>query len=124
MRDVPAVVWLHLATAIFALAVGVWQLAAAKGTAGHRRRGRVWLALMYVVAGSSLFIQALRPGHFTWIHGLALWTLIAITIGLVAIRRGNTRRHAGFMIGTLIGALIAGAFAIAGSDRLLHVLLF
>jgi len=123
MRDVPTVVWLHLATAIVALGLGVAQLIAVKGTLGHRRRGRVWLAIMYLVAGSSFFIQALDRGHFTWIHLLAIWTIIAITIGWIAIRRGNARRHAGFMIGTMIGALIAGGFAIGMDDRLLNQLL-
>ncbi len=106
-------IWLHSLSAVAALALGLSNLALAKGTPRHRIVGWAWIALMLCVALSSFWIRDLNPGAFSWLHGLTAWTLASMLIAIVAIRRGQARIHAGFMIGTIAGALIAGAFALA-----------
>ena len=34
-------------------------------------------------------------------------------VAVAAVRRGRVRLHAGFMVGTMIGAFVAGGFALA-----------
>ena len=67
------VIQLHLPAALLALGLGAVQLAAAKGTASHRRLGYLWASVMAVVAISSFFIFELRLwGPFSPIHLLSL----------------------------------------------------
>jgi len=37
---------------------------------------------MYWTIISSFFIQQLRPGHFSWIHGLSVFTFVTLSMGL------------------------------------------
>lgn len=104
-------VWVHLLAAAAALAIGSVNLAAAKGTKRHKQLGWLWMGLMLFVTLSSLFIRELNEGRFSWIHGLTLWTMFCMVVAIVGIRRRNIRLHAGFMTGTMIGAVIAGVFA-------------
>ena len=76
----------------------------------HRFIGRSWVILMYFVCTSGMFIYSLT-GSFTIFHALAIWTFISTTLGVIAIRRGNVRRHIGMMVGSYLGALTAGIFA-------------
>ena len=76
----------------------------------HRFIGRSWVILMYFVCTSGMFIYSLT-GSFTIFHALAIWTFISTTLGVIAIRRGNIRRHIGMMVGSYLGALTAGIFA-------------
>jgi len=59
----------HAFAAMAAFALGVVQLAAPKGTLPHRTLGWIWVALMAVVAVSSLWIHEIRlVGPFSPIH--------------------------------------------------------
>ena len=107
------IIWLHLTAALLALALGAANLSLPKGTRRHRIVGWTWIAVMLAVTLSSFGIQEINPGGFSWIHGLTLWTLLSMAIAIVAIRRHHTKLHAGFMIGTMTGAVIAGVFALA-----------
>ena len=102
---------LHLLAAVLAIGLGVSNLALAKGTPRHRAFGWVWMASMLYVTLSSFGIRELRDGELSWLHGLSVWTLFCMFVAVVAIRRGRVRLHASFMIGTMTGAIIAGAFA-------------
>lgn len=107
-----AFIAVHLALALFALALGVVMLVRTKGTASHKLLGRVWVGAIVVVSLSSFWIRTLhKDGSFSAIHLLSIWTLIAVAIGLWAIRTGRLRTHRGFMIGTFSGLVIAGIFA-------------
>jgi uncharacterized membrane protein len=109
---VSAFIAVHLALALFALALGVVMLVRTKGTASHKLLGRVWVGAIVVVSLSSFWIRTLhKDGSFSAIHLLSIWTLIAVAIGLWAIRTGRLRTHRGFMIGTFSGLVIAGIFA-------------
>ncbi len=123
MRD-PGHAWsvliaLHATAATLALVVGpVNVLRRPRGDRAHRVLGRVWLVLMYFTAGSSYWIQQLRPGSFSWIHALSTFTLITLTLGLWNARRGRIRAHAGNMIGTYLGLVGALVGVVAVPSRL------
>ena len=107
-----AFIWAHTLTAVLALAIGGVNLASEKGTKRHKALGWAWMAMMAFVTISSLFIQELNQGSYSWIHGLTLWTMFCMVVAIVAIRKGQVRTHAGFMVGTVIGATVAGIFAL------------
>ena len=99
----------HAVAATFAMVFGAAQLLRRrKGDRPHRAIGWTWLACMYFTAFSSFWIQQLRPGSFSWIHGLSAFTIVTLSLGLWNARRGNVRAHAGNMIGTYAG--LWGAF--------------
>lgn len=100
---------LHAAGATIALVLGAYQLfRRVKGDRRHRALGRVWVAAMYWVIISSFFVKELRPGHFSWIHGLSIFSFVTLSIGLWAALTHRTRVHRGMMTGTYFGLL--GAF--------------
>ena len=107
------VIRLHLVAAILALGLGAANLALAKGTLSHRIVGWVWIATMLCVTLSSFGIRELNQGAFSWIHLLTVWTLVSMFLAIYLVRRGRIRGHAGFMIGTMTGAVAAGLFALA-----------
>ena len=118
------IVVLHLAFAVAALALGVVVLARRKGTRSHKILGRTWALLMAAVALSSFLIFEIRQGAGpSLVHLLSVWTLISLACAIYFIRRGNVRAHKGFMIGTFMGLLGAGAGALA-PGRALYRLFF
>ncbi len=114
---------IHLAVAVAALLLGAFILARPKGTSVHKVLGRVWVGLMLGVAVGSFWIRSASDGGLSVIHLLSAWTLFALTMAVIAIRRGNVRRHRGWMIGTFCGLLGAGAYALT-PGRILHAWLF
>lgn len=106
-------IWLHLIAAALALGLGAANLALAKGTRRHRVMGWIWIALMLSVSLSSFAIRDRNDGAFSWIHILSGWVLFCMCMAIFNIRRGNTRGHAGFMVGTMAGAVTAGLYALA-----------
>ena len=118
------IVALHLAFALAALALGGVVLARRKGTRSHKILGRTWALLMAAVALSSFLIFEIRHGAGpSFVHLLSVWTLISLACAIYFIRRGNVRAHKGFMIGTFVGLLGAGAGALA-PGRALYRLFF
>ena len=116
------IIWLHLATALLALGLGSANLALAKGTLRHRIFGWAWICAMFWVAVSSFWVRELNEGSFSWLHGLSLWTLFSMAAAIVSIRRGRVRSHAAWMIGTMVGVAVAGAFALAPGRFIAHQL--
>jgi uncharacterized membrane protein len=115
---------LHLGAAVLALALGALMLSRRKGTPAHRLLGRLWAAVMVVVAVSSFWIMEIRDGAgFSVIHLLSAWTLVALALAVWFIRRGNVRAHKGFMIGTYLGLVGAGLGALA-PGRTLYLFFF
>lgn len=107
---------LHLVAALVAVLVGIAVLARPKGTATHRLLGRVWVAAMAVTAAGSFAITT--DGRLGWIHALSAWTLVSLACGIRAIRTGRVKAHRGWMLGTLAGLGIAGAFTLLPSRLL------
>ena len=108
---------LHLAAAVLGLALGALVLARRKGTSSHKVLGRLWVGLMLVVALSSFWIGG------SLIHLLSAWTVLSLALAVYFIRRGNVRAHKGFMIGTFLGLVGAGAGALA-PGRALYLFFF
>ena len=109
----------HAVAASLAMVLGAVNLVRRpRGDLAHRVIGRAWLVLMYGTAGSSFWIQDLRPGRFSWIHALSAFTLVTLSLGLWNARRGNIRGHAGNMIGTYAGLIGAFVGVVAVPDRL------
>ena len=114
-------IWTHFVLAVSAIGLGLVNLASAKGTRRHRVIGWCWMVVMTYVTVSSFWIRELNDGAFSWIHLLTIWTMISMATAIVAIRRGRVRTHAAFMTGTMIGALIAGGFAMMPGRFISHI---
>lgn len=103
------VIPVHAAAATVSLLLGAYNLRhRPKGDRTHRRVGRVWMIAMYFTVLSSFLIRELRPGHFSWIHGLSVFTFATLTVGLWAARAGRVRLHRQFITGSYLG--LVGAF--------------
>lgn len=81
----------------------------------HKAIGFSWLAAMCYLCLSSFWIRT--DGGFTWLHGLSVFTLTTVTLGLVSAVRGNIKAHRGNMIGSYLGTVIAFAFATFAPGR-------
>jgi uncharacterized membrane protein len=115
---------IHLAAVVPAVGLGLYQLAAKKGTRPHKWLGWAWVMSMLVVAASSFWILDIRKGAgFSVIHLLSAWTLVSLGCAIWFIRRGNVRQHRNFMVGTLLGLAGAGVGAMV-PGRFLPQLLF
>ena len=118
-----AIIWFHLTTALLAIGLGLVSLLLTKGTPLHRLMGWLWIALMLCATLSSFLIHEVHPPDgWSWLHGLTIWTMVSMTWSIVAIRKGNMRRHANFMKGTIIGAIAAGTAALAPGRFISEVL--
>ncbi|WP_375397112.1 DUF2306 domain-containing protein [uncultured Sphingomonas sp.] len=122
--EVPVLVWTHLATIIVALALTPWMLLRPRGTRLHRQLGRLWVAAMVATAFISLFVQVIRPGHFTWIHILSIFVLIMAPRVWLTARAHNVAGHRGTVRGLVTGALVIAGYFTFPFDRLLGHWLF
>ena len=116
---------LHAICAMAALVVGGLQMFMQKGTALHIVVGRIWGALMALVAMSSFFIYELKIwGNYSPIHFLSAWTLLSLGAGIYFIRKGNIGRHKFIMASLFYLALVlTGTFTLL-PGRLMHTVLF
>ncbi|MFM8681516.1 MAG: DUF2306 domain-containing protein [Alphaproteobacteria bacterium] len=101
---------IHLCAATLALASGAVLMARAKGTRPHRLLGRCWVALMAIVAISSLWIPSFLA--IGWIHAFTLVVAVNVPRAILAIRRGDVAVHRWSMIGSLAGLAGAALFAL------------
>lgn len=102
----PLAIQVHVAGAVTAFLIGCVLLAGIKGSGLHRRLGWTWVVAMALTAISSLFIRTINPGSFSFIHLLSGWTLIALPMGIVAIKRGKVAAHRKTMTGMFVGGLL------------------
>ncbi len=115
----------HAMTAMAAFGLGAAQLLCRKGTTSHRMLGWLWIVLMVFIAAGSFGIHTIRQfGPFSWIHGLSLFALVMLVVGVAHARAGRIEAHRWTMIGLFVGALvIAGAFTLA-PGRVMHHVVF
>jgi uncharacterized membrane protein len=107
----PVVLQLHVVSAVTALAIGIVIMLKPKGVGLHRLLGWSWVVAMASTALSSVFLTGLNGDRWSLIHLLTGWVIVALPIGVVAIRRRNVRVHQRMMTGLFIGGLVvAGAF--------------
>lgn len=102
----------HIIAAIIAVTIGVIQAARRKQGVGHRWLGWFWVGAMATVALSSFFLQSMNGG-FSFLHGLSVYVLVMLTMGVLRARQGRFAEHGLFMINTWGGLVTAGWLAAA-----------
>jgi uncharacterized membrane protein len=118
------VIQIHLYAALAALGLGAVLLTSRKGRTFHRVAGWIWSGLMMIVAGVSLFITEIIPGHWSLIHILSATALITVPIGVALARRHNVRAHRRMMTIIYVSALvITGGFTFV-PGRLMWMVFF
>jgi uncharacterized membrane protein len=116
---------IHAFTAMAAFTLGAIQLAGAKGTLPHRTLGWIWVALMFLVAASSLFIHELRIwGPWSPIHLLSIYVLVTLPLAVLAARRHARERHRRAMVGLFVGGLVIAGLFTFYPGRIMHTVLF
>src|ERR1700712_296016 len=94
LLDAAPAIPLHAFAAMAAFALGIVQFAAPKGTLPHRTLGWIWVALMAIVAASSLWIHQIRLlGPWSPIHLLSIMVRVLLPVGVFYARRHNVRGH-------------------------------
>jgi uncharacterized membrane protein len=104
------VLQLHIIAAMVALIIGGVLMSLPKGSGLHKTLGWSWVAAMGATAVSSLFITGLNGDAYSLIHLLSGWTIVALPMGVYAIRNRKVQTHRRMMTGLYFGGLlIAGA---------------
>lgn len=106
----PLAIKLHIVGAVSAILVGAALMSQRKGRTFHRTAGWLWVGLVSLVAGTSLFITSLNHGHWSIIHLLTGWTLIILPVGVLAARRHKVAQHRRTMMGLFYGGFAINAF--------------
>lgn len=122
------IMYSHLVTVVPCIFLGAYLLLFRKGDALHKALGKIYMSLMMFTAIASLLLPALVGpqflGHFGWIHLFSFLTLYSIPTALIAVRKGQIRRHKIKMIMLYVGAImIAGGFTLS-PGRYLHEVFF
>ena len=101
---------LHIGAALTALAVGIVIMLRPKGVGLHRTLGWSWVIAMATTAVSSLFLHGLNGDKLSLIHLLSGWVIVALPMGVWAIRSRKVQMHRRMMTGLFVGGLLgAGA---------------
>ena len=116
---------IHAFAAMAALAVGVVQLTAPKGTLPHRAIGAMWVLLMVMVCISSFFIHTIRLwGPWSPIHLLSIFTLGSLPLAVLYAHRHDVRHHRVAMISIFTGGLVVAGLFTFVPGRIMHAVLF
>lgn len=94
-------------------------MAGRKGARIHRILGWGWVLAVGVVAATSLFIQTVNPGHFSVIHILSGYVIIALPLAVAAARRHEVERHRRYMTGMFLGGFAINLVFILLPGRLI-----
>lgn len=112
LLSTPLSVQVHVAGVVAALFVSILIFALPKGTGLHRLFGWIWVVGMATAAITSVVMIGDFGNGVTPLHIFTAITVVSLAGGLISIRRGNVRGHAGSMVGLFFGGLIvAGLFA-------------
>lgn len=120
---------LHLYTIAPCLPLGLYLIAFSdKGKTLHKKVGYIYMTLLFFSAIVSLFLKAyVGPkflNHFGWIHLLSLLTIWTIPMSLIAVKKGNIKRHKrGMQLLYWMGLILAGLFTLM-PGRYLHGVFF
>ena len=125
------IIYTHATFALFAVPLGLYILLTKKGTKQHKMLGRIWVIFLIIVSLTAIFIQAINPGQYSWIHLLIPFTLVSLIYSIWNIKKYKKTKierykysHMYSMIGVYVGALLtAGAFTLM-PGRFFHHILF
>ncbi|MFT5072227.1 MAG: putative membrane protein [Chitinophagales bacterium] len=120
--------YLHLLTIVPCVFLGAYLLIVQKGTGIHKLLGRIYMILMTITATITLFMPALVGpqffGHIGYIHLFSFLTLYSVPTAIIAIKKGDVKKHKWKMVLLYFGAIvIAGGFTLM-PGRFLHQLFF
>lgn len=125
LRAAPLLIQIHAFAALSAFGLGIFQLAAPKGTMRHRITGWIWVALMATVVVTSFGIHEMRMwGRWSWIHLLSIFTAVMLPVGVAHARRHRVKQHRATMIGLFAGALIIAGIFTLFPGRIMHDVVF
>lgn len=119
--NAPLIIQIHMMLAIGAVILTIAIFTLPKGRKNHRFMGRLWVAMMAIVALSSFGITELRLiGPFSPIHLLSLYVLWSLVYAVRAARAGRISAHKKAMQTMAFTALfVAGAFTFL-PGRIMH----
>ena len=109
-------IFVHLVTALGALAIGSLVMLRRKGTGSHRAWGWAWVGLMGSTAVASAFIRDYGVPNIagiTPIHAFTAFVAVNLPRGIWFIRQGNVAAHRKTMRSLYIGGcIVAGIFTL------------
>lgn len=115
---------IHLATALAGLGLGAVLMAVRKGRLFHRIAGWVWVSLVAVTAGATLFITELNRGSWSLLHLITGWVLIVLPLAVMFAKRHDIAKHRAQMMGLFYGGFAINLFIAMIPGRTLWRLLF
>jgi uncharacterized membrane protein len=104
---------IHVAAAVLAILLGLFQFFAPKGTLPHRVIGWIWVVLLACLCISSFFIPgSVFIGPVSVFHALSVYTLWALAMGVWAARQHRVADHQSYMawlygLSVVLSAVIA-----------------
>ena len=110
LADLSVPIKIHLATAIAALVLGGVLMAVRKGRTFHRVAGWVWVSLVSVTAGATLFITSLNHGSWSLLHLFTGWVLLTLPLAVLAAKRREVGKHRKTMMGLFYGGFAINLF--------------
>lgn len=110
VAGIPLVIKIHLVSALAALALGAVLMSVRKGRTFHRVAGWVWVSIVAVTAGSTLFITSLSPGRYSLLHLFTGWTLIVLPLAVMWAKRHEVAKHRRNMMGLFYGGFAINLF--------------
>ncbi len=117
---------IHVAAAVVALALGLYQFLARKGTIPHRVIGWVWVVLLASICISSFFIPgSWFIGPISVFHALSVYTLWALFKGAKAAREGEVADHKSYMAWIFgLSIVLSAVIAVGSSGGVLNEVFF
>jgi uncharacterized membrane protein len=110
VASLPLAIRVHLIAALSALLLGAVLMTVRKGRRFHRVAGWVWVSIVAVTAGSTLFITSLTPGRYSLLHLFTGWTLIVLPLAVMWAKRHEIARHRRNMMGLFYGGFAINLF--------------
>ena len=103
-------VQVHLLTALAALVLGGVLMSVRKGRTFHRVAGWIWVSLVMVTAGATVFITELNHGAWSFLHLFTGWVLLITPLALIWAKRHEVRKHRRSMMGLFYGGFAINLF--------------